>query len=224
MEYFFVPIRYKGERMKIVKPIMKVLMCLVYVFIFGMILFVAVVLVFRWKLYCVQTGSMEPTLPVGSMIVVEKVDFDHLQEGDIITFTTGENTVVTHRLTEIDRNTQLLTTKGDKNNVADAPVSYGHVIGRVKFFVPGIGKAVLLLDTRFGKLMLGIIAFALIGILVIKRIYYHSSDDEGAEGEKLPEDQAEGDLHQPPGEESSPEQSETAEENDMTEQADGLRQ
>lgn len=145
---------------------------LLYALLTVMIVFIAWVLLLRMKLYCVQTGSMEPSCPVGSMVVVQPVAFDDLHEQDIITFVRPDDTVVTHRIISIDREQQRLTTKGDNNNTADnSPVFYENVIGRVRLRVPYIGYVLLVLNTRFGKMMLAILAFALAGVIIIRKIY-----------------------------------------------------
>lgn len=141
----------------------------------------AAMLIFGMRLYCIQTGSMEPTYPVGTMIVVEKVDFAQLREGDVITFHAGKNTVVTHRLIGIDKNTQQLTTKGDNNNVADSPRGFDNVIGRVKYGVPFVGYAVLLLNTNFGRIMVCVLTVTVIGVNVIIRIWQEPDDEADEE-------------------------------------------
>jgi len=153
------------------------------VLVFGMS--IAVVLIFGLRLYCIQTGSMEPDYPVGMMIVVEPVAFEQLNVGDVITFARDSNTVVTHRIVEIDGEQQLITTKGDNNNVQDgSPVSYRNVVGRVKFGIHGIGYFILILNTNFGKWMLAIIMVALIGIEIIRRMYYHDKYEDDGENEE----------------------------------------
>lgn len=165
------------------------------------------------KLYCVETGSMEPNYPIGSMVVVKPVWFDQLKEGDVITYVVSDNTVVTHRLVGIDTEHGLLTTKGDNNVVADAsPVSYNNVIGRVEFCVPGFGYVFLFLSTRFGKIMLGIMGVALVGFYILRRMYYKSFEDEekeAAEAASQKSEEAEGtDLEQEKTEQSEANQKE----------------
>lgn len=172
----------KGGKMKrIIWISIKTLLYLLYFIVFLLGLTIAILLICGMKLYCVETGSMEPDYPVGSMVVVERVWFDQLKEGDVITYVVSDNTVVTHRLIGIDTEHQLLTTKGDNSNVADAsPVSYKNVIGRVNFCVPVFGYVFLVLSTRFGKIMLGIFAVALVGFYILRRMYYKSLEEENA--------------------------------------------
>lgn len=58
---------------------------------------------FGYQLYVVETGSMIPTLPIGSNIAVRELRAeDSLEVGDIITYSRG-NSAITHRITELVR-------------------------------------------------------------------------------------------------------------------------
>ncbi len=55
-----------------------------------------------YSLFVVESGSMEPTLTVGSVILSRKPQHaDALATGDIVTFRTGSGYVVTHRIVEV---------------------------------------------------------------------------------------------------------------------------
>ena len=53
------------------------------------------------QVFTVLSGSMEPTYHVGSLIYVKDVDYKELEAGDVITFMLDEDTVATHRITEV---------------------------------------------------------------------------------------------------------------------------
>ena len=95
--------------------------------------------------FVVLSGSMEPTYHVGSLIYVKSVDYKQLQAGDPITYLLNENTVVTHRITEVlvdeeDPNTLRYFTKGDANDIADGTsVHYRNIIGKPVFSIPYLG-------------------------------------------------------------------------------------
>ena len=98
------------------------------------------------------TGSMEPAIPVHSLVVVQQTDPAELQVGDIITFEATERALDgalnTHRIVQIDEGSAgpVFHTKGDANAVEDAQtVSADHVIGRVVFVSAGLGVIVSLL-------------------------------------------------------------------------------
>ena len=89
--------------------------------------------------FVIASGSMEPNIPKGSIIMVRSVPQDKISVGDAITyFASDMATVVTHRVVDIyDKGeTYYYTTRGDDNNSDDAPSGYDRVIGRVVFSVP----------------------------------------------------------------------------------------
>lgn len=192
--------------MKVFSVLVKIMVIILYFIIALLLITIIAVLAFGIKLYGVQTGSMEPTCTIGTLVVVKPTAFEDIHERDIITFTVAENTIVTHRVISIDREKQLLETKGDNNTVADSsPVSYGNVVGRVWFQIPYAGYVVLLSTTRFGRIMLGIIMFGLVGAYVLKRIYYSipedeeesTGEDDGTHGDETEdkENEPDGDAH-----------------------------
>ena len=109
-----------------------------------------------YELYDVLTGSMEPEIPAGSLVVVKKTDVSELSPGDVIAFhRTQDGIVVTHRLQEIDEEQKVLITKGDANEQEDmAPTPYLNLIGKVKWHIAGIGDFASWLFTMPGKICL----------------------------------------------------------------------
>jgi len=100
---------------------------------------------FGLQVFTVLSGSMEPAYPVGSLIYVKKVDPDTLRSGDVITFLMDEDTVATHRITEVipdenDASVVRFRTKGDANDSEDGTlVHYKNVIGKPVFSIPRLG-------------------------------------------------------------------------------------
>ena len=93
-------------------------------------------------LFVIASGSMEPTIPDGSIILVGSVPEDDISVDDVITFFSGSRTyVVTHRVKHIieDEDGILFTTRGDANNADDPSITYDRVIGRVIYTIPGSG-------------------------------------------------------------------------------------
>jgi len=106
--------------------------------------------------YNIQTGSMTPKYPVGSMIYVKSVPFEELAVGDVITYRTAEDSgwVVTHRVTQIDKETQTIVTQGDANNTEDGTVNYSTVIGKsTDFCIPFVGHIVTEYQNGNGKII-----------------------------------------------------------------------
>ena len=69
---------------------------------------------FGYQTYDVVSGSMEPEIPVGSMIFVKEIVPEDVVEGDIIAFYSNSN-VVCHRVTYNNIYERKLNTKGDAN-------------------------------------------------------------------------------------------------------------
>lgn len=92
-----------------------------------------------FMLFRVVTGSMEPTIPVGALLITHQVDISTVELGDIICFRTQEaaiwGKIVTHRVVEILENADgslLLATQGDANVVADRYfVAQSNFVGKV---------------------------------------------------------------------------------------------
>ena len=110
--------------------------------------------------YTVLTGSMEPAVPVGSLVYAKAADPASLSIGDIIVFYDGRDTIpVTHRVVENQADSNQVITKGDANTSNDiAPIPYNNIIGKVVLCVPYLGRILGPLGTIMGKIaMLAII-------------------------------------------------------------------
>ena len=71
-----------------------------------------------YDIYNVVSGSMEPAIPIGSIIYVKEIDPADVNKGDVIVFNSGDS-VVMHRVKENDVINGTFTTKGDANDGED---------------------------------------------------------------------------------------------------------
>ena len=84
---------------------------------------------FGYNIFVITTGSMEPEIKVGDVIVSRVFDGGEINEGDVVTYvgSSGEvaGKLITHEVISIsgEGNGRILTTKGVANSVADPPVS-----------------------------------------------------------------------------------------------------
>lgn len=86
----------------------------------------------------VMSGSMEPKLKVGDLVILEPVNRkSSLKAGDIIVYRSGKKRIV-HRLVSVSKNT--LRVKGDANNQEDRPIQFQQVEGKVLCRIPKVGK------------------------------------------------------------------------------------
>ena len=92
------------------------------------------------RVYAVLSSSMEPVLPVGSMIYVMPCKLpEEILERDIIAYEAGDGLVV-HRVIHADGKNGQYETKGDFNKTVDeTPVSFENIIGKVEFHIPFTG-------------------------------------------------------------------------------------
>jgi len=117
----------------------------------------------------VYTGSMEPAIPIGSVVVIKPVDSETLQINDIICFKLLEPPSITHRITNITNEGYL--TKGDGNEDMDPwIVKRDNVIGKVIFTIPFVGYIGYFVKTPIGFILLIVIPASLLIILEVKNI------------------------------------------------------
>jgi signal peptidase len=94
--------------------------------------------------YTVLSGSMRPSLPVGTVVVDRTVPVERIAVGDVITFLAHEpdttaTRIVTHRVVGIDPG-PVLHTKGDANATADPGGTVAaDVRGQLWYSVPLVG-------------------------------------------------------------------------------------
>jgi len=103
-----------------------------------------------WQLQHVESGSMSPTYPVGSLLVTAQIDATDVSVGMPIVFEDprGTGRLVTHRVVGTAPGAELaFLTRGDANASDDsAPVPAQLVRGRVLWSVPMLGLALDLLQ------------------------------------------------------------------------------
>lgn len=140
--------------------------------------------------YVVQSGSMEPTLPVGAVIFVDTdASAGDIEEGDIITFTQGRSTrTTTHRVHEkhtatVDGQTSVrFTTKGDANeNVDPDPVYSDQIVGEVMFSIPYLGRVIALGGTTVGWALLVVVPVTLLLMDGLWQIYLAFEPEDNGE-------------------------------------------
>lgn len=189
---------------KIFSRVMAVLSALI--FIIGLTVFVSVLnasagkvpSVLGFSVLHVQTGSMEPEIPVGGIVITFKVKPDSLKVGDVISFYSNDTTISgkvnTHRIVEIndsDSGEKIFKTKGDANDAVDEAAVYQiDLIGKVIVNIGTVGSSVLSV-LRNPKIILIFIVIPLIFITMGEAVNlakliaeYKFSDQKDEEDEK----------------------------------------
>lgn len=122
--------------------------------------------------FVIRGGSMEPAIPLGSLVLATSVPTEELRPGDTVTIRAENGVVVTHRVVDvIDQNgARFLRIRGDANKTPDpALVPSSAVVGRVATVLPVAGYLVAMMSTPTGLLSLGsLLAALMIAIWLIE--------------------------------------------------------
>ena len=134
--------------------------------------------IFGYSVFHVVSNSMEPTIPVGTLIVSQKTDIQNIKERDIITFRSLETymlgKMVTHRVVGIEEiNGELsLRTRGDHNTSEDGHyVTAENLVGRVVYQTPGeniFEKLYDVLTTKMGCLSIIVMPVMLLTSIILR--------------------------------------------------------
>lgn len=108
-----------------------------------------------YKPFIVLSGSMEPAILAGDLIVTKRIVPEGVKVGDVISFRVENDIVVSHRVTEIQNEGGLaFLTKGDANTGMDATkVLPDKIEGIYIWRGAGLGKFALFLQTPIGMLL-----------------------------------------------------------------------
>lgn len=113
-----------------------------------------------------RTGSMAPTMPQGSIAISHPVTADEIEVGDVVTVRRDDARLpVTHRVVDVlpvadDTTARDLVLRGDDNEHND-PYPYTVTEARrVDWAMPGVGNAIMLLQSPFGMGLLVLVAGA----------------------------------------------------------------
>ncbi|MDX6408943.1 MAG: signal peptidase [Gaiellaceae bacterium] len=109
--------------------------------------------VLGYKPVAVYSGSMQPRIPVGGLVLDRAISPDEVRVGDVITFTDpyAKDRLITHRVVEILQTPRgpAYRTKGDANPGRDPwTIRLAGQVGRVAFSVPVAGYVLYYAHTR----------------------------------------------------------------------------
>ena len=145
-----------GRGARVAGRVLKAIGVVLMVFVIAACLSLVIPKIAGYDAYVVVSGSMEPSIPVGSIVYSKPTEPETLVEGEVIVFKVparGE-TPITHRVVINDPLTRTITTKGDANENMDAnPVPYDNVVGKVVRYVPRVGFTVAMFTSAIGKLV-----------------------------------------------------------------------
>ncbi|WP_233550764.1 signal peptidase I, partial [Cryobacterium melibiosiphilum] len=127
----------------------------------GLVCLVLVVIAFAFNMTLImfKTGSMSPTIPAGSVALVQEKPASEVLVGDVVTVDRAAALPITHRVTSVSPgrggDERVITMRGDAN-ATDDPVPYTVTTVRaVLGSVPGLAYVVVWMSN---PLVLGAIA------------------------------------------------------------------
>jgi signal peptidase I len=125
----------------------------------------------------VLTGSMEPQLRTGDVVIESRISPLDAKAGDVITFRDPDrpDRLITHRVRRVKPGGEALTftTKGDANNTVETWQIHRHgSIGRVEYRLPKLGYVVAWISGPAARLFLVVIPAILLGLLELRRIWF----------------------------------------------------
>lgn len=137
---------------------------------------IALPLAFGARPHTVLTGSMEPAIAAGDVVVEERISPTAAAVGDVVTFRDPEDQgrLVTHRVRSIRRAGSHLwfVTRGDANNTTERwRIAADGDLGRVAYTVPWVGHVAVLTNTPLGLVLLLALPLALLAIDELVRIW-----------------------------------------------------
>ncbi|MBE5738810.1 MAG: signal peptidase I [Clostridiales bacterium] len=180
---------------------------LVRVFGYALLISIIFATILGYKFMIVSSGSMEPKLPVGSLVMVTPTDYEDLELGDIVTMNKG-GVYLTHRIVgKKDHNNNIVAlpgtegfsqeawdnaiwyTQGDNSNTADGYLSYEELVGVVEeaHCFTWLGDVVMYVKANTTMLIIyGILLIGFVSVLfwVKDKMYpddiecYDSDDEE----------------------------------------------
>ena len=150
--------------------------------IVALVLAAAVPVVFGGRSFSVLSGSMEPTISSGDLVMTGPIAPADAANGDVVTFTDPEDgsRLLTHRVATSSRHgdNYAFVTKGDANDTVERwTVPADGRIGRVMYRLPKLGYVLTLAKGR-GLILLITIPTLLLALSALWSIWRPRNEEE----------------------------------------------
>jgi signal peptidase len=163
---------------------------LIIIAVFGFYFSAQAVLGTPYPALAVASGSMLPTLNIGDLIIVQKIDPAQINAdpngltGDILVYKRG-NELIVHRAVKIELRNDVyyITTRGDNSGIDDPAWPSTSLVGKVIARIPYVGNLPLFLHSERNMYIVFLIFLV---ILVILMLPFGSHGDETPKEEKQP--------------------------------------
>jgi len=136
----------------------------------GSLLTVAATNLLGYQSYVIYSGSMAPTVKVGSLLLTRPADVEDLRVGDVITYRSpGNHTTLTHRIVSVrqEDGDWVFKTKGDASLDPDPrEVILRGQVSKMAFDIPYLGYVVDFAKSTQGVVLLLLVPAA--GLLLMQ--------------------------------------------------------
>lgn len=125
---------------------------------------------FGYKVFNIISGSMEPNLNIGDIVIIKEIKTENIEKGDIITFR-QEESAITHRVVDIVKENEntYYQTKGDNNNANDdVLVSNKDIEGIYVFRIPKLGIIISNIRNTTSIIIIVLVLYLIYKIMQIK--------------------------------------------------------
>lgn len=142
--------------------------------------------IFGYRFYTVLTDSMVPHKDSppggfysGDIVVTKMIDGKNAKVNDIVTFSVGESSYLTHRVVEKlsvlnDEPGDYLVTKGDANATKDPPIEAEKVHGKVVYVIPHAGSMIQFAQDNFWLCLVCVLST--FGFILVLKAYFFGED------------------------------------------------
>jgi signal peptidase len=142
---------------------------------------------FGFKSFTVMSGSMEPAIGTGAVVVERPIAPREARVGDVVTFKDpeGGERLITHRVesVRVRGGTARFVTKGDANNTVERwRVPAEGSIGRVAYDVPKVGYVLVYAGSRHGRILLLVLPVLMLAAYELFRLW-RPEREKGAHNE-----------------------------------------
>lgn len=156
--------------------VMSIILCL---WVISQVLSNGYISIGGFSMFRVATGSMEPEMPVGTLLISQKTDIEDIKVEDVVNFRSRDNgmlgMIITHRVIKIyeDNNGSIfLETKGDANKYADAKlVDEENLVGKV-IYATGednfFADLISFLTSKIGFWAFIVLPCIIIGVMIMR--------------------------------------------------------
>ena len=139
------------------------------------------------RLLVIRGGSMEPAIPLGSLVDIVPTPVEHLRSGDVVSIQAPNGVVVTHRVTRVVQLSDgwYVEVKGDANAEPDPVlVPSASVMGRADLALPVFGYVVYMLTIPAGIVSIfSLAATLLLAIWLLEDLEEEEDEELALEGE-----------------------------------------